>query len=122
MRHLTVLSVFAISAALLAGCTSFSDNLEKYRQREESLTNVSGDVWEYRAVWPWEDNPARLREHMYKEARYHCSKSNHGAQMLECAAAKRKNGPGTESVLIFRCVHSVKSPVKPFFDHSEPSS
>jgi hypothetical protein len=118
MRHLTALVLGIAAASLLAGCTSFSDGLDKYRQREESLKNVSGDIWEARSVWPWEDNPARLREHMYNTARNHCSESGLGAQMLECASAKRKTGPGTEAVLYFRCVHSVKAPEKPFVDHS----
>ncbi|MBQ9240272.1 MAG: hypothetical protein IJ164_02915 [Duodenibacillus sp.] len=122
MRHFTVLTVACMSALLLAGCSSFSESLDKYKQREESLTNVSGDIWQAKAVWPWEENPVRLREHMYDKARQHCSRQQYGAQMLECASAKRKNGPGTEAVLIFRCVHRVKGPEKPFIDHSQPSS
>jgi hypothetical protein len=122
MRHLTALTLGIAAASLLAGCSSFSDSLNKYRQREESLTNVSGDIWQAKAVWPWEENPVRLREHMYDTARNHCSKEKLGAQMLECASAKRKNGSGTEAVLIFRCVHSMKAPEKPFIDHSQPSS
>ena len=96
-----------LSALLLAGCANLSDKMDQYRNRDESMTNLNGDVWQYRAVWPWEDNPVRLREHMYEQARWKCGDQKLGAQMIECASAKRKSGPGTEAVLIFRCVRSL---------------
>lgn len=109
----------ALAAATLAGCQAISDEAALYTGREETLTNVVGDTWQLKAVWPWEDHAIRLREGLNERAQQHCRKDGKGAQLLDAVTQKRSGQPGSEGYLVFRCVSSLPSPTGGLFSDDE---
>ena len=102
-------------ASILAGCQTLSEEAALYSGREESITNVVGDTWQIKAVWPWEDRAIRLREGLNEKAQQHCRKDGKGAQLLDAVTQKRSGQPGTEGLIVFRCVSPLPAPAGSLF-------
>ena len=104
---------------LLAGCQHFADESALYAGRVETMENVVGDTWQLKAVWPWEDRTIRLREHLNEKAQSYCGRDGKGAQLLDAVTQKRKDAPGTEGILIFRCVSALPAPAGGLFSDEQ---
>lgn len=109
----------AVVLTLLAGCQHFSEESALYAGRVETMENVVGDTWQIKAVWPWEDRTIRLRENLNEKAQAYCGKNGKGAQLLDAVTQKRKDAPGTEGILVFRCVSTLPAPTGGLFSDEE---
>lgn len=89
-----------LAAAALSGCADLSGRCALYDQREEKLSNVMGDTWQFYAVWPWEDMAIRVREYVNDYAQDYCQKSDKSAQPLDAVSQKRDGKPGSEAVIV----------------------
>ena len=69
-----------------------------------------GDTWQFYAVWPWEDMAIRVREYVNDYAQDYCQKSDKSAQPLDSVSQKRDGKPGSEAVIVFRCVSALPNP------------
>ena len=110
-----------LAAAALSGCADLSGRSALYNQREEKLSNVMGDTWQFYAVWPWEDMAIRVREYVNDYAQDYCQKSDKSAQPLDAVSQKRDGKPGSEAVIVFRCVSALPNPNPGFFEDKDPN-
>ena len=115
-----LLAALTLASLLVSGCQTFSDKASLFAGREEVLTNVMGDTWQIKAVWPWEDRPIHLREALNERAQQYCQKEDKSAQLLDAVTRKRAEGlPGSEGLLVFRCVPILANPNPTIFDEEK---
>lgn len=100
------------SVCLLTAC-SVTDNFKLLEKREESLKNITGNIWQYDAVWPWEDRAIKVREYLSRKATEHCAKSNMGSQPVDAVSGPAEGGQGSRATLVFRCVDYMAAPEHP---------
>ena len=105
----------ALLASGLTSCAQLANEAALYAAREETLENVMGDTWQLKAVWPWENRTIKLREGLMEKAQQHCRKSDKGALLLDAVTQLRPNNqPGSEGLIVFRCVGTLPPPVTLF--------
>ena len=122
VKRILVASFAMISLIGTTGCSALSEKAKLYDASEEKLESVERNLWQLSVVWPWNTSVPKLREHMMKKARRVCEENQNGAQMLDSIVRKRVGQPGTEGMLVFRCVNLLPRPEKPFIDHSSSVS
>ena len=85
MKRILILGT-ALAAVALTGCQTIKDEHQKILNRDETMTNVVGNVWRIDAKWPGVHQSNRLVEHLAEKARQHCAKDGKGMLPLRGAS------------------------------------
>lgn len=104
MKRILILGT-ALAAVALTGCQTIKDEHQKILNRDETMTNIVGNVWRIDAKWPGVHQSNRLVEHLAEKARQHCAKDGKGMLPLRGASTNgTQDGkkPAT-AWLEFRC-------------------
>ncbi len=95
----------ALAALLLSGCGSLKEEARDILNRQETLTNVVGNVWRIEAVWPGYVEGNHVADHLSERARAHCGAKHMAMLPLNGSSTNGlKDGSRPASAwLEFRC-------------------
>ena len=84
----TIILSSALAALLLTGCQAISEKQAQYDNREETLTNIVGQVWRIDAKWPGTVQTNKLTEHLYTKGMKHCDSQGFGFLAIKGASTE----------------------------------
>ena len=89
MKKTIILSTL-LSALFLSGCQAINEKRAQIDSREETLTNVVGQVWRLDAQWPGVVLTNDLTEHLYNKGLKHCHEQGLGFLAIRGASTEGK--------------------------------